>query len=110
MPDPAFDTNLDAVIKESLRIRPIMPGGAGRRLQQSVEIGGYTIPAGTALLSGMYLLHRRPDLYPDPESFQPDRAPEPGGRPPRVLPRARRWASRDGHGLAALREGRLTPI
>jgi cytochrome P450 len=64
---------LEAVVKESLRIRPIMPGGAGRRLQQPVEIGGHMIPAGTRLITGMYLLHRRPDLYPDPEAFQPER-------------------------------------
>ncbi len=64
---------LDAVIKESMRVRPIMPAGAGRVVHQPVEIGGYVIPAGAKLITGMYLLHRRPDLYPEPEAFQPDR-------------------------------------
>ena len=64
---------LDATIKESLRIRPIMPAGGGRVLQQPVEIGGYVIPAGVILINGIYLLHRRADLYPDPEAFRPER-------------------------------------
>jgi cytochrome P450 family 110 len=64
---------LDAVIKESLRIRPIMPAGGARLVKQPIEIGGYAIPAGTNLINAMYLLHRRPDLYPDPDSFRPQR-------------------------------------
>jgi cytochrome P450 len=64
---------LDAVIKESLRIRPIMPAGGARRVQKAVEIGGYLIPAGVTLIDGMYLLHRRPDLYPEPDVFKPER-------------------------------------
>jgi cytochrome P450 family 110 len=64
---------LDATVKESLRIRPIMPAGGGRVLQKPLEVGGYVIPAGVLLINGVYLLHRRPDLYPDPETFNPDR-------------------------------------
>ena len=64
---------LDAVIRESLRIRPIMPAGGARRVQEPVEIGGYLIPAGTTLINAMYLLHRRGDLYPEPEAFRPER-------------------------------------
>ena len=45
---------LDAVIKESMRVRPIMPAGAGRVVHQPVEIGGYVIPAGAKLITGMY--------------------------------------------------------
>lgn len=64
---------LDAVIKESLRVRPIMPAGGARRVQRPVEIGGYLIPAGATLINGLYLLHRRPDLYPEPDAFRPER-------------------------------------
>ncbi len=64
---------LDAVVKESLRIRPIMPAGGARLVRKPVEIGGYLIPAGSILVSSMYLLHRRPDLYPDPDVFNPER-------------------------------------
>jgi cytochrome P450 len=64
---------LDAVIKESLRIRPIMPAGGARRVDRPVEIGGYAVPSGTTLINCMYLLHRRGDIYPHPEAFQPER-------------------------------------
>ena len=64
---------LDAVIKESLRIRPIMPAGGARLVRQPLEIGGYVIPAGATLINGLYLLHRRPDLYPEPDTFKPER-------------------------------------
>lgn len=64
---------LDAVIKESMRIRPIMPAGGARTLLKPLAIGEYFVPAGWTLINGMYLLHRRPDLYPDPETFMPER-------------------------------------
>jgi cytochrome P450 len=64
---------LEAVVKESLRIRPIMPAGGARLVRQPFEIGGYVIPPGNILVNSMYLLHRRPDLYPDPDAFKPER-------------------------------------
>jgi cytochrome P450 len=64
---------LDAFIKESLRIRPIMPAAGARVTTRPFEIGGYAIPAGTILANAVYLLHRRPDLYPDPTAFKPER-------------------------------------
>ena len=53
---------LDAVVKESLRNRPIMPAGGARLVRRPFEIGGYLIPPGAILVSAMYLLHRRPEL------------------------------------------------
>jgi len=64
---------LDAVIKESMRTRPIMPIAAGRLVQRPFEIGGYVIPPGTTLAASGYLLHRRADLYPEPDAFKPER-------------------------------------
>jgi cytochrome P450 len=64
---------LDAVIKESLRIRPIMPVGGARLVKHDYEIGGHVIPPGAILVNAMYLLHRRPDLYPEPDTFKPER-------------------------------------
>jgi cytochrome P450 len=64
---------LDAVIKESLRSRPIMPAGGARLVRRPLEIGGYVIPPGTILVNAMYLLHRRSDLYPEPDAFRPER-------------------------------------
>jgi len=64
---------LDAVVKESLRIRPIMPVGGARLVKRELEIGGHLIPPGAILVNAMYLLHRRPDLYPEPDAFRPER-------------------------------------
>ena len=63
---------LDAVIRESLRLRPVVPAVV-RRLQAPMEFGGWELPAGSHIAPSIYLLHRRPDLYPDPEAFRPER-------------------------------------
>jgi len=64
---------LDAVVKESLRIRPIMPAGGARLVRQPFAIGGHVIPVGTTLINAMYLLHRRAEIYSEPEAFKPER-------------------------------------
>jgi cytochrome P450 len=66
------DSYLDAVVRESLRIRPVVPVVA-RKLAADVELGGYSIPAGSVLMASIYLLHRDPLLYEDPEEFRPER-------------------------------------
>jgi cytochrome P450 family 135 len=63
---------LDAVAKETLRLRPVLPIVI-RRLTAPMEIGGYTLPAGTGVCPCIYLVHRRPDVYPDPYDFVPER-------------------------------------
>ena len=63
---------LDAVIKETLRLRPVVPAVA-RRLAEPMEFGPYRLPAGVHIAPSIYLLHRRPDLYPDPEAYRPER-------------------------------------
>lgn len=63
---------LKRVIKESLRLYPPAPL-FDRVATEDVEIGGYKIPRGVALFFVPYALHRRPDLFPDPERFEPDR-------------------------------------
>ena len=63
---------LEAVIKELLRVRPVLQLVA-RRLEHDHEVAGYHLPAGTTVAPCIYLLHRRPDLYPDPYEFRPER-------------------------------------
>ena len=63
---------MDAVIRESLRLRPVVPAVV-RRLQAPMEFGGWELPAGTHVAPSIYLLHRRPDLYPEPDAFRPER-------------------------------------
>ncbi len=63
---------LEAVINETMRLDPVIPN-AGRELQASVTIAGRELPAGAVLAPCIYLTHRRPDLWPDPRKFNPDR-------------------------------------
>ncbi len=63
---------LDAVVKETLRMRPVLPIVL-RKLTEPMELGGYTIPAGVAVAPCIHLLHRREDLYPQPRAFMPER-------------------------------------
>jgi len=63
---------LEAVVTETLRLRPVISLVA-RRLTQPVEIGGWRLPAGVTVAPSIYLVHRRPDVYPDPEAFCPER-------------------------------------
>jgi cytochrome P450 len=61
-----------ATITESLRLRPVIPI-AGRRLAEPLEIDGYTLPVGSDVSPAIYLAHTRPDIYPEPRSFKPER-------------------------------------
>ncbi|MET0304605.1 MAG: cytochrome P450 [Solirubrobacterales bacterium] len=63
---------LTATIQETLRLRPVI-SIVIRRLTESVEIGGYELPAGVSAVPSIYLVHRNPEIYPDPESFKPER-------------------------------------
>lgn len=63
---------LDAVVKEILRLCPAVPV-VMRRLVEPMEIGGFAIPAGTIVAPCVYLMHRHPDIYPRPLSFEPER-------------------------------------
>ncbi len=66
------DEYLDAVVKETLRVRPVIMDVA-RKLTKPTEVGGYTLPAGTLVLPAIAAVQARPDLYPEPEEFRPER-------------------------------------
>ena len=70
--DAGEDEYLDAVIKEILRLRPVI-ALVLRRLTEAMEIGGRLLPAGVTVAPCIYLMHRRPDIYPDPRAFRPER-------------------------------------
>jgi cytochrome P450 len=63
---------LDATIKEALRLRPVVPGVI-RQLQRPLTLGGMALPQGVHVAPSIYLIHRRPDVYPEPEAFRPER-------------------------------------
>ena len=71
------------VIDESLRLYP--PGWVlSRRTIEADVLGGYPVPAGTNVLLPLYLLHRHPHFWKDPEAFEPERfAPEHEAERPR---------------------------
>ena len=66
------DDYLEATVKETLRVRPVLTEAA-RRLTREIELGGYKIPAGTIVMPSIAAIHFREDLYPDPEEFRPER-------------------------------------
>jgi cytochrome P450 len=63
---------LDAVIEESLRLRPVVPF-TGRELRRPGVYGGHELPAGTVVMAGIYLAQTNSDAYPDPYAFRPER-------------------------------------
>jgi cytochrome P450 len=63
---------LDATIKEVLRMRPVIPTVA-RKLTAPMKLGKWDLPAGVLVAPAINVIHRRPDLYPEPESFKPER-------------------------------------
>ena len=66
------DAYLDATVREVLRIRPVLVL-TPRRLNAPLTFGGHDLPAGTFVSACSYLVHRRPDLYPEPLAFRPER-------------------------------------
>jgi cytochrome P450 len=63
---------LTATIQETLRLRPVI-SIVIRRLTEPVEIGGYELPAGVSVVPSVYLVHRNPEIYPEPAAFKPER-------------------------------------
>ncbi|WP_394823172.1 cytochrome P450 [Pendulispora albinea] len=63
---------LDAVINESLRIRPVVPLFS-RKAAVPFEVGGYDVSPGMIITPCTVLTHFRPEVYPDPYTFRPER-------------------------------------
>jgi len=66
------DSYLEAVCKETLRTRTVVPLVA-RKLTAPLEVGDALLPAGVIAAPCIHLLHRRADVYPEPEEFRPER-------------------------------------
>jgi cytochrome P450 family 135 len=66
------DAYLTATIQETLRLRPVIVIVV-RKLTEAVEIGGYELPAGAGVTPCIHLIHRDPNIYPDPDRFLPER-------------------------------------
>jgi hypothetical protein len=66
------DEYVDAVVKETLRIRPVVVDVA-RKLTRDTEVAGYQLPAGTLVLPAIAAVHAHPGHYPNPAEFRPER-------------------------------------
>jgi cytochrome P450 len=66
------DTYLDAVVKESLRVRPVV-ADVGRVLSRPAAVAGYELPAGTMVVPAITAVHRYANRYPEPFEFRPER-------------------------------------
>jgi cytochrome P450 family 135 len=67
------ESYLEAVVKETLRARPVIPG-IGRVVRgEPFELGQYLIPPGVEINPSVAAIHRRKDHYPEPRRFEPER-------------------------------------
>jgi cytochrome P450 len=68
----AGDEYMQAVISETLRVRPVVPLVV-RVLQKPLRVGARELPAGTRVVPSIYLTNRNPSVYDSPEEFRPER-------------------------------------
>jgi cytochrome P450 len=71
--DAKDDAYVTATIQETLRIRPVLPNVAPRLVAKPIEVGGWAYPPGCSLVLNSYLIHHDPDIYPEPDTFRPER-------------------------------------
>ena len=63
---------LDAVLKEGLRLYPSVPA-ISRELSEDITLNNYHLAQGTSVMLHIYSIHRDPDVYDEPDRFNPDR-------------------------------------
>lgn len=79
------DAYLDAVVTETLRVRPVIDA-AERTLKKPRTVAGWDLPAGVRVYPGIALVHHREDLYPRAHEFRPERFLEEGAESYSWLP------------------------
>ena len=76
---------IDAIMKEVLRWSPPLPITIPKRVIQDDVYRGYFIPAGATVVENVWAICRDPTIYPDPETFNPDRFLKDGKIDPSVF-------------------------
>jgi cytochrome P450 len=79
------DAYLEAVAKETLRLRPVIDA-VERTLTKPRTVAGWELPAGVNVFPGIALVHMREDLYPRAQEFRPERFLENGSESYTWLP------------------------
>nr|KAF6336412.1 cytochrome P450 family 27 subfamily A member 1 [Myotis myotis] len=64
---------LKAVLKETLRLYPVVPINSRVIVEKEIEVGGFLFPKNTQFVLCHYVVSRDPSIFPEPESFQPHR-------------------------------------
>nr|WP_275312027.1 cytochrome P450 [Streptomyces yunnanensis] len=72
----------ERIITKTLRLYP-SAWFLTRTVTHDTHLGRHPLPAGTSIVYSPYLIHHRPDLYPDPKTFDPDRWDPEHPQPPR---------------------------
>jgi cytochrome P450 len=67
------DAYLDAVVKEALRIRPVIQGVGRVVRERPFALGGYEIPIGVEINPSIRTIHHRGDLFGEASRFLPER-------------------------------------
>jgi cytochrome P450 len=70
---------VEATVHEGMRVRPVIPMIV-RLVKRRWQLGDYVVPADTPVAVSIVALHQRPDVYPEPGRFRPERFLE--DRPP----------------------------
>jgi cytochrome P450 len=100
------DAYLDAVVTETLRIRPVIDA-TERTLKAPRTVAGWDLPEGIRVYPGIALVHHRDDLYPEPDRFRPERFTEDGAQSYSWLPFGGGIRRCIGAGLAQLEMGEV---
>jgi cytochrome P450 len=70
--DTGEDEYLDAVVNETLRVRPVIDG-VWRKLMAPAVVAGHRLPTGTLVFPAIGLVQTSEDAFPDAEDFRPER-------------------------------------
>ncbi|WP_377320608.1 cytochrome P450 [Pimelobacter simplex] len=79
--DEGDDAWLEAALKESMRLHPIIPMVV-RTLMKPATVGGRDLPAGTTVGPSIIVSHQRDESFPDPDVFRPERFLGPAAQTP----------------------------